>query len=150
MPGEILGLHHVKVAVTDLERSRAWYERVFDLEPILEWPDSQGVVRGVRYRAKGGFALALREEPAIARATVGYDPFAILVKGRGDVESWASRLDGLGIAHSPVTAGALGWLLWFDDPDGLQLKIYSEDSHGLSRDQLASAARPVEGPRTAT
>ncbi len=148
LPGEILGLHHVKVAVTNLERSRSWYERVLDLEPILEWPDSRGVVRGVRYRAKGGFALALREDPAVAQATVGYDPFAILVQGRGDVQAWADRLERLGVDHSPVTAGALGWLLWFDDPDGLQLKIYSDDSHGLPREQLASVARPVEGATT--
>jgi catechol 2,3-dioxygenase-like lactoylglutathione lyase family enzyme len=145
VPGEILGLHHVKVAVTDLRRSRSWYERVFELEPIMEWPDAEGVVRGVRFRAKGAFALALREDPKVAQATVGYDPFAILVQGRGDVEAWADRLDELGVAHSPVTAGALGWLVWFDDPDGLQLKIYSEDAHGLSREELASVARPVDG-----
>ncbi|HEX9259816.1 MAG TPA: VOC family protein [Acidimicrobiales bacterium] len=150
VPGEILGLHHVKVAVTDLQRSRAWYERVLDLEPILEWPDSQGVARGVRYRAKGGFALALREDSTIAHAMVGFDPFAILVQGRGDVEAWADRLDKLGVDHSPVRAGALGWLLWFDDPDGLQLKIYSDDSHGLSRDQMTSVARPVERSATKT
>ncbi len=150
VPGEILGLHHVKLAVTDIQRSRAWYESVLDLEPILEWPDSQGVVRGVGYRAKGGFALALREDSAVAQATIGFDPIAILVQGRADVEAWADRLDELGVAHSPVTAGALGWLLSFDDPDGLQLKIYSDDSHGMSREQLASVARPVQGAATTT
>lgn len=144
-PGEILGLHHVKLAVTDIQRSRAWYERVLGLEPTLEWPDSEGVVRGVRFGAKGGFALALREDSAVAQAMVGFDPIAILVQGRADVEAWADRLDGLGVAHSPVIAGALGWLLSFDDPDGLQLKIYSDDSHGMSREQLASVARPVQG-----
>ena len=148
--GEILGLHHVKLAVTDIKRSRAWYERVLGLEVILEWPDSEGVVRGVRFRAKGGFALALREVPAIAQATAGFDPIAILVRGRADVDAWADRLDDLGVAHSPVRAAALGWLLSFDDPDGLQLKIYSEDSHGLPRDQLASAARPVDASTLTT
>lgn len=33
----------------------------------------------------------------------------------------------------------------FNDPDGLQLKIYSDDAHGLSREQLASVATPVDG-----
>lgn len=150
VPGEILGLHHVKLAVTDIQRSRAWYERVLDLEPMLEWPDSQGVVRGVRFREKGGFALALREDLPLAQAMVGFDPIAILVQGRADVDAWADRLDRLGVAHSPVTAGALGWLISFDDPDGLQLKIYSNDSHGMSREQLASVARPVNGPATTT
>lgn len=120
------------------------------LEPILEWPDPQGVVRGVRFRAKSGFALALREDAAVAHAMVGFDPIAILVQGRADVEAWADRLDELGVPHSPVTAGALGWLLSFDDPDGLQLKIYSDDAHGISREELASVARPVEGAATTT
>ena len=145
-PGEILGLHHVKLAVTDIQRSRSWYERVLGLEPMLEWPDAEGVVRGVRFRAKGGFGLAIREDARVAEAMVGFDPIAILVQGRVDVEAWADRLDQLGVPHSPVTAGALGWLLSFDDPDGLQLKIYSEDSHGMSREQLASLARPVQSP----
>ena len=147
-PGEILGLHHVKLAVTDLQRSRAWYERVFRLEPMLEWPDAEGVVRGVRYRAKGAFALALRENETVALATPGFDPFAILVRGQEDVEAWARRLDDLGIAHTPVRPGAEGYLLSFEDPDGLQLKIYSEDSHNLSSDQLPSAARPVDETAT--
>ena len=37
--GAILGLHHVKIPVTDLVRSREWYERVLDLEPLTEFRD---------------------------------------------------------------------------------------------------------------
>jgi hypothetical protein len=44
--GEILGVHHIKIPVTDLVRSRAGYERVRDLEPFIEWPADAGVVRG--------------------------------------------------------------------------------------------------------
>lgn len=131
--GEILGVHHVKLPVADLARSRAWYERVFELEPNIEFPDAAGVVRGVSYRAKRGFTLALRENPALAQAmtTIGFDPIAILVEGRQDIDAWAQRLDDLGIDHAPVRAGALGWLLSFDDPDSLQLKLYTNEPHGL-------------------
>jgi catechol 2,3-dioxygenase-like lactoylglutathione lyase family enzyme len=139
--GELLGLHHVKLPVADLKRSRAWYERVFDLEPILEWPDDNGVVRGVRYADKRGFALALREDPALAQAMVGFDPIAILVRGRADIEAWARRLDDLGVDHSPVTTGALGWLVAFSDPDGIQLKLYTEELHRLPPESRKSKAR---------
>jgi catechol 2,3-dioxygenase-like lactoylglutathione lyase family enzyme len=37
--GEILGVHHIKIPVSHIVRSRAWYERVFDLEPFLEFAD---------------------------------------------------------------------------------------------------------------
>jgi len=66
--GEILGLHHIKIPVSDLPRSRSWYERVFDLEPLMEFRDDEdGVVRGVSYHSKGELALSLRENvPAAA------------------------------------------------------------------------------------
>jgi len=133
--GGILGLHHVKVPVTDLERSRKWYEQVFDLEPEVEFRDDDGSVRGVAYRPKAGFTLALRENPEVARAIVGFDPFAILVQGRADVDAWAGRLDAFGIAHSPVIEGAVGWLLSFKDPDGIELRLYSADRHGGTRSE---------------
>ncbi len=129
--GEILGLHHVKLAVTNLARSRAWYERVFDLQPDVEFADADGVVRGVSYQPQGGFTLALRENPPIALAMAGFDPFAILVESRRDLETWAQRLDDLGIEHAPIKVGALGWLFAFTDPDGLRLKLYTREEHGL-------------------
>lgn len=131
--GQIIGLRHVKLPVTDLSRSRAWYERVLELEPHLEFPDADGVVRGVAYRPKGAFTLALRENPAVALAMSGFDPIAILVQSREDIDAWAQRLDDLGVEHSPAHAGALGWLFTFDDPDGLQLKLYTADPHGVDR-----------------
>lgn len=141
--GKILGLHHVKVPVTDLSRSRRWYERVFDLEPEVEFPDEDGTVRGVAYRAQEGFTLALRENPTVARAIAGYDPFAILLQGRADIDAWASRLDRLGVAHSQVIEATIGWLMSFKDPDGLELRFYTADRHGETSDAATGAGRIV-------
>src|SRR5437660_11284675 len=123
--GDILGLPHLQVPVTDLARSRAWYERVFELKPTMEFPDDDGVVRGVAYEPLGGFGLALRENPAVAKGIAGYDPFAILLQGRADVDAWAARLDSLGVEHSPVIEASIGWMLAFLDPDGLELRLYT-------------------------
>src|SRR5438270_1427835 len=112
-PAEILGLHDIKVPVTNLARSRAWYERVFELKPTMEFPDDDGVVRGVAYQRLGGFSLALRENPAVARGIAGYDPFAILLQGRADIDAWAARLDSLDVEHSPVIEASIGWMLAF-------------------------------------
>jgi catechol 2,3-dioxygenase-like lactoylglutathione lyase family enzyme len=140
--GEILGLHHVKVPVTDLVRSRAWYERVFDLQPIMEFPDEDGVVRGVVYQPKNAFALALRENPAVARGIAGFDPFAILLQGEPDVRAWADRLDALDIEHSEVAEATIGWLLSFHDPDGLELRFYSAAGHGAEVSGRPGYGRP--------
>jgi len=129
--GEILGMHHIKIPVTDLVRSREWYERVFELETLREFRDDHdGVVRGVSYRAKGDFYLALRENPGAARGMAGFDPFAIMLRGRADVDHWAQRLDDLGVAHPPVIEATIGYILAFDDPDGLQLRFYTLDENG--------------------
>jgi catechol 2,3-dioxygenase-like lactoylglutathione lyase family enzyme len=144
--GEILGLHHIKVPVTDLARSRAWYQRVFELEPMLEFPDADGVVAGVAYQPKNGFCLSLREHPTLARAMAGFDPFAILVRGQPDVQHWADRLDTLGIQHSPIIQATTGWLLAFHDPDGLELLFYTQARHGLDG---AGRGRPVHQAPTA-
>ena len=90
--GEILGLHHIKIPVSDLPISRSWYERVFDLEPFMEFRDDEdGVVRGVSYRAKRELTFSLRENPRAARGMAGFDPFAIMLRGRPDIEHWAAR-----------------------------------------------------------
>jgi catechol 2,3-dioxygenase-like lactoylglutathione lyase family enzyme len=129
--GEILGMHHIKIPVTDIVRSRAWYERLFELETLREFRDDHdGVVRGVSYRSKGDFSLALRENPEAARGMAGFDPFAIMLRGRADVDHWVQRLDDLGIAHAPVIEAAIGFILAFDDPDGLQLRFYTLDENG--------------------
>ena len=131
--GEILGFHHVKVPVSDLAVSRAWYERVFDLEPNVEFRDNDDVVRGVACQPKNGFTLSLRQNSMLAQAMKGFDPLAVLVAGRADIDAWVERLDELRVDHSPVTEGALGWLIVFDDPDGIQLKLYTQDVHGFER-----------------
>lgn len=49
--GRSSDLHHIKIPVTDLIRSREWYERVFELESLTEFRDDDGVVRSVVYRS---------------------------------------------------------------------------------------------------
>jgi catechol 2,3-dioxygenase-like lactoylglutathione lyase family enzyme len=130
-PGEILGVHHVKIPVSDLVRSRAWYERVLDLEVLREFrDDADGVVRGVTYRSKGDLALALREHSATARGIAGFDFFAMMLAGRADVDAWVSRLDDLGVAHSEIIEAEIGFILSFHDPDGIELRFYTLDAQG--------------------
>ena len=121
----ILGLHHVKVPVSDLQRSRAWYEQLLGVRPAVEFRDDDGTVRGVAYEPIGAFTLALRERADVAAATAGFDPFAILVADRAAIDGWVERFDALGLAHSPVQRGAQGWKVVAADPDGTEVAFYS-------------------------
>jgi catechol 2,3-dioxygenase-like lactoylglutathione lyase family enzyme len=51
----ILGLHHVKVPVSDLPRSRDWHERLLGVRLAVEFRDDDGAVRGVAYEPIGAF-----------------------------------------------------------------------------------------------
>ncbi|MFN8028639.1 MAG: VOC family protein [Acidimicrobiia bacterium] len=129
--GQILGLHHVKIPVSDMARSREFYERVLELEPLTEFRDDHdGVVRGVVYRSKGDLMISLREQPVAAAGLRGYDPFAMLLRGRADIDHWVDRLDELGIDHDPVVEATVGSMLRFLDPDGIEVRFYTLDAEG--------------------
>jgi catechol 2,3-dioxygenase-like lactoylglutathione lyase family enzyme len=43
----VTGIHHIKLPVSDLARSREWFERVLAYTVDWEFPDDDGIVRGV-------------------------------------------------------------------------------------------------------
>lgn len=146
---EIAGIRHLKFPVTDLPRSRAWYERVFGLKVTLEFADDDGVVRGVagQMPGLGPTQVALRVNPEAARGCRDFDPFCFGVHDREDVAAWASYLDTLGVAHSPVIEATLGWLLVFSDPDGLEIHLYSWAAHGVDKTGTPGYGRAVPSTR---
>jgi catechol 2,3-dioxygenase-like lactoylglutathione lyase family enzyme len=131
---QLRGIHHVKFPVSDLAASRAWYERVFGFEATIEFPDEQGVVRGVAGTARGlGEALiGLRENPSAAAGIKGFDPVGFGIEDRAAADEWAAHLDGLGIPNKVVDA-TIGWLVVFHDPDGTEIHLYSFAEHGIDQ-----------------
>lgn len=129
MGATISGFHHVKLPVTDVARSREWYERVLGLEVEIEF-EEDGVVRGVAFGVPPGDVggIALREDPAHAAGLAGFDPVALLVPEREQVEQWRHRLDELGVPHGGVNTGHHGGkvLVGLRDPDGLEIRLYAD------------------------
>ena len=142
---ELAGIHHVKMPVTDLDRSRDWYGRVLGFKVTYEFQDADGVVRGVAGEVPGlgGSMLCLRVNSQAAQGCQGFDPVSFAVPDRADIEAWAAHLDTLGIPHSPVIEASIGWLLVFNDPDGLDLHLYSWAAHGVDHGDVAGYGRPV-------
>ncbi|GAA2863440.1 VOC family protein [Streptosporangium fragile] len=127
MKAALTGVHHLKIWVSDLSRSRSWYERVFGLEHHTSFEDDDGVIRGMAFKVPGaGFQIALRENPELARALSDADPFALEVTREG-LDAWLAHLDDLGIPHSPVIRASGGYAMGFRDPDGVQLRLYADD-----------------------
>jgi catechol 2,3-dioxygenase-like lactoylglutathione lyase family enzyme len=125
----VTGVHHIKLPVADLARSRAWYEQLLGLTVELEFRDGDGTVRGVAYHPVGGLRLALREDAERAGALAGWDPIALAVESRADLDAVAVELDRRSIPHGPVTTATLGWMLAVGDPDGRPLRFYTNERH---------------------
>lgn len=135
----------MKIPVTDLSRSLAWYERVFGFRTTVEFPDDDGVLRGVagELPGLGDTMAAFRENPAAAQGCKGFDPVGFAVRDRADIVAWARHLDALDIPHSPVIDASVGWLLVFHDPDGIELHLYSWAAHGIDQSGRTGYGRPV-------
>src|ERR1700755_1337309 len=96
---DLSGFHHVKLPVSDLVRSRDWFTSVLGLRVDIEFVED-GELNGLALTdASAWLRLALRLDPARAAALSGFDPVALEVPARADVESWRERLDDLGQTH---------------------------------------------------
>lgn len=139
----LTGLRYVKLPVTDLARSKEWWSRVFGWSARLEFPDSDGVVRGVAgvFRDFGEPGLSLRENPD-ARTLQGLE-LMLGVADRGAVQEWGRWLDGIQVPHSPVIDATLGWLMVLHDPDGHEIHLYSDERHGIDQKDRVGYGRPT-------
>lgn len=148
---ELAGIHHVKIPVTDLDRARDWYARVLGFRVTLEFPDAEGVLRGVGgpLPGLGDTLLALRVNPEAALGCRNFDPVSFAVRDRAAVEAWAAHLDALGVPHSPLIEATLGPLLVFDDPDGIQLHLYGREQYGVDPSDLTGVHLTLDDGRPA-
>jgi quinol monooxygenase YgiN/catechol 2,3-dioxygenase-like lactoylglutathione lyase family enzyme len=133
------GIHHIKLPVTDLERSAQWYGEVLGARRLAELdhrrPD--GTLFAVILDVPGiSGNLELRLDPATSRALEGYDFLTMTIEDRPALDAWVTRLDSLGIHHSPPIIAMVGWLLVAPDPDGLRLRFYTRQPHGLGESAI--------------
>lgn len=126
--GVLKGFHHIKVPVTDVVRSGDWYQRVLGFERELEFVED-GELMGLALRDPGGAArFAVRRDPVRAAALAGFDPVALGVPARADLEEWQRRLDELGEPHGGIVTGHAGSVLvGLHDPDGIEVRLYTMD-----------------------
>lgn len=126
----------VKIPVADLSVSRKWYAEVFGLREAMEWPDEDGVVRGIAFEPLDTVTLALREHPGAAAATRDFGFVNIRVPAEPDLAACAGHLDSLGVWHTEVISGAQGRLIGFHDPDGHELSFYAATTAGVRADAV--------------
>jgi glyoxylase I family protein len=123
-------LTHVAVTVRDLSVSTPWYRALFGDDPALDedtdagfhhvvWAAGNGTLFGIHQHA----TAALDEKFSEFRA--GLDHVAFGCASRAELESWAERLDELGVSHGGIVDAHYGSGLGFRDPDGIALEFFA-------------------------
>ncbi len=118
------GLHHVRLPVSDVLRSRDWYASLFGFEPLLCFEEETHVV-GVVVGHGRGPTLGLHEAPHIAAAMRGFCCLALNIGDRENLDRWCRHLDNRGIDRSDPEEGHLGWYVEVCDPDGIVVRLHT-------------------------
>lgn len=118
---------HVKIPVTDLQRSASWYAALMDLELTREFIED-GELRGAALyspEAHFAFALRLRDHCASKPTLAGFDVVALHMNTRGDLEDLRERCAAMGVECTPVLdRGDSEAVVDVRDPDGTVLRFY--------------------------
>jgi glyoxylase I family protein len=123
-------LAHIAVTVTDLERSTRWYSALFGADPVLDEDEVAGGFHHTVYLLDGGQLFGLHTHPSAPDGSfderrTGLDHVAFACADRAELESWAARLDELGVAHGGVKDAHYGSGVSFRDPDGVALEFFA-------------------------
>jgi catechol 2,3-dioxygenase-like lactoylglutathione lyase family enzyme len=139
------GVHHLKLPVADLERSRSWYESRLGYEVDIEFVEGGRLMGVSMTHPNGGPTLALRLNPERAAAAAGFDYFSFAVPDKASMDALAQHLGELGESNAGVHFASIGWILpGTSDPDGHEVRFYTTQAH-----TTPSGDRPlrIENPR---
>ena len=136
------GYAHVRITVTDIRRSKAFYDEVFGWPTAVDASDridEPGITAsqsdfygGTVYQTPSGALFGLRPvAPAGQRFDsehTGLDHVSFLVASRDDLVAAHDALAAKGVPHGEVTdltdAGIA--ILSFSDPDGVHLELTAQ------------------------
>jgi glyoxylase I family protein len=133
MPLSSTSVAHVRLTVTDIERSRQFYESVFDWPVLIEVPEHADeatksalsfLYGGVIYDL-GGTLIGLRPVATdrFDEDRAGLDHIAFRMGSKAELDSAAAHLDEVGIQHEPIKDIGPSYILEFRDPDNIALEL---------------------------
>jgi len=139
MPGQIPAgdIHHLRLTVTDVARSRQFYTSLLGFEVAVESPPPDDpaaaevfkILFGGCVMIRGNLLMGLRpmapESDRFDPDRVGLDHLSFSVPSRADLEQAIQLFDEHGVTHGEITTlPSFGIdVLSFEDPDGMQLEL---------------------------
>src|SRR5262252_6423371 len=139
MPGQIPtgDIHHLRLTVTDLARSREFYTGLLGFQVAVESPPPGDPAAEAAFKilfggivmVRGNLLMGLRPvAPAGDRFDpdrVGLDHLSFGVASRAELDQAAALFDERGVPRGEITTLASFGIdvLPFEDPDGMQLEL---------------------------
>ena len=131
------GFAHVRLTVTDIQRSKAFYDQVFGWEIAIDASDKAGQAGiedapeefygGVVYQTPQGALFGLRPvgSQTFDPDTTGLDHVSFSVGSRDDLVAAVASLDDAGIVHGEIIdLGDAGMaILSIQDPDDINIEL---------------------------
>jgi glyoxylase I family protein len=128
------GVHHITLNVTDLTRSREFYEGVLGLAVDQDFPPEPGYRGKLRLRLTDGTRIVLvpplpgtPDGDRFSEYRIGLDHISLGVPG-DELERLAGALRRAGVQTSGIQHDALGpALVCFRDPDNIAWECFQDD-----------------------
>lgn len=123
-------LHHVEINVSDLEKSKSfynWWLPELGYEKFQEWP------QGISWKLGDTYLVFVQTEsshlePGYHRKRTGLNHLAFYAESRGHVDRMTERLRARGITilyedRHPFAGGPDYYAVFFEDPDRVKLEL---------------------------
>ena len=136
---ELGSIHHIRLTVTDIARSREFYTGLLGFNVAAEAPESDDpksdpsypVLWGGCVMSKGNYLLGLsavaEKGDRFDENRVGLDHLSFALNNRAELNAAITRLDAAGVPHGEVrelTSFGI-CVLPFRDPDNIQVELTS-------------------------
>jgi catechol 2,3-dioxygenase-like lactoylglutathione lyase family enzyme len=130
-------IHHLRLTVTDVQRSREFYTGLLGFQVAVESPppgdpaaaEAYKILFGGVVMIRGNLIMGLRpmapEADRFDPDRVGLDHLSFGVPGRADLEQAIRLFDEHGVTHGEIARLPTFGIdvLPFTDPDGIQLEL---------------------------
>ena len=120
--GDLAGIHHSTLPVSNVAHSAGWYETAFGFAKLDEIREAN-LHEITMVHPETGTTVVLRLDPPRAAALAGFDALTFAVGTLDDLHAITAHLDAHAVAHGPPTPSGTGVHVDVPDPDGILVRV---------------------------
>ncbi|MET0780320.1 MAG: VOC family protein [Microbacterium sp.] len=124
-PVQVTGIHHVRVPVSNLERSVGFWTATFGFERDFDFPGEAGLIATALRHPAADAHVVLWKDAERAKSNAGFTSLGLGLPDRASIDALVAALDDAGIAHQGIQPSSVeAKLVGVADPDGNLVNFY--------------------------